>query len=74
MPPCPVPEALNRPAGASLMASISSFTVLYGEDVETWMPGGSSFTSASGVKFRGVSCVRACQCSIAISTVSMPMV
>ena len=28
MPPWPVPEALNLPAGAALMASASSFTVL----------------------------------------------
>src|SRR5436309_787499 len=54
MPPCPVPDALNFPGGAPLMAFASSFTVLYGDDVETWIAGGSSFISASGVKFRGV--------------------
>src|ERR1041384_7038402 len=31
MPPWPVPEALNLPGGAALIASASSFTVLYGE-------------------------------------------
>ena len=31
MPPWPVPDALNLPAGAALMASASSLTVLYGE-------------------------------------------
>src|SRR3954453_17271477 len=74
MPPCPVPDALNFPGGATLMALLSSCTVLYGEDVETWMPGGSSFISASAVKFLGVKCVNACQCIIEISTVSMPIV
>ena len=69
-----MPDALNRPGGASLMASMSSFTVLYGEEAATWMAGGSSFISASGMKLRGVRCVMACQCSIAISTVSMPIV
>ena len=31
------------------MPSASSFTVLYGLVLETWMPGGSSFMRASGV-------------------------
>src|ERR1044071_4627737 len=43
MPPWPVPDALNLPGGAALMASARSLTVLYGLEAETWMPGGSSF-------------------------------
>src|SRR3982074_2319306 len=46
MPPWPVPDALNFPAGAALMASASSFTVLYGESDFPCMPGGSSLFRA----------------------------
>ena len=49
MPPWPVPEAFILPAGDALMASASSLMVLWGDDELTWMPGGSSFISASGV-------------------------
>src|SRR3954452_12652425 len=40
MPPWPVPEAFSLPGGVALIASASSFTVLYGEDALTEIPGG----------------------------------
>ena len=49
MPPWPVPEALNLPGGAALIAAITSFMVLYDESARTWKPAGSRFISASGV-------------------------
>src|SRR3982751_978432 len=49
MPPCPVPDALNLPAGDALIASARALTFWYGAAALTVIPGGSSFISARGV-------------------------
>ena len=73
MPPWPVPDDFSLP-GFALIASTSSFAVLYGESARTCSPAGSAFTRPSGVYDAPVSLVRPCQCIMPISTVMRPIV
>ena len=60
--------------GFALMWANSSFTVLNGESVFTWIAAASVFISANGVYRSDVSVVRPTQCIMLISSVIIPIV